>query len=178
MSSLPINTIKGSQFVNPKFKYPGACAGCGETPYIKLLTQLFGDKMIVANATGCSSIYGGSTPSTPYSIPWANSLFEDNAEFGYGIALADRLHKEKIKKIIYDNLKAVPKEYKEIVASYYKHTDYESSCLLYESVNNISTIRSISSPKNSIRTARSDSHAGKTSTISPFTLNLPRPKSM
>ena len=78
---MPINTIKGSQFVQPKFEFPGACAGCGETPYIKLLTQLFGDRMIVANATGCSSIYGASTPSMPYSIPWANSLFEDNAEF-------------------------------------------------------------------------------------------------
>ena len=73
----------------------GACAGCGETPYIKLLTQLFGDKLVISNATGCSSIYGGSAPSTPYSIPWANSLFEDNAEFGLGMYTADATIKEK-----------------------------------------------------------------------------------
>ena len=134
---LGLNTIKGSQFARPKIEFPGACAGCGETPYLKLLTQLFGGELVISNATGCSSIYGGSIPATSYSIPWANSLFEDNAEFGYGIALADRLHKEKIKKVIYNNVKAIPKEYKEVVASYYKHCDYESSCLLYESVKNI-----------------------------------------
>ena len=134
---LSLNTVKGSQFARPKIEFPGACAGCGETPYLKLLTQLFGNELVISNATGCSSIYGGSIPATSYSIPWANSLFEDNAEFGYGIALADRLHKEKIKKVIYENLKNIPKEYKEVVASYYKHCDYESSCLLYESVKNI-----------------------------------------
>ncbi len=134
---LPLTNIKGSQFSRPKIEFPGACAGCGETPYLKLLTQLFGNELVISNATGCSSIYGGSIPATSYSIPWANSLFEDNAEFGYGIALADRLHKERIRKIIYDNLKVIPKEYKEVVASYYKHCDYESSCLLYESVKNI-----------------------------------------
>ena len=69
-------TIRGSQFKTPKFEFHGACAGCGETAYIKLLTQLFGEKLIIANATGCSSIYGASAPSTPYSVPWANSLFE------------------------------------------------------------------------------------------------------
>ncbi len=84
-SNLPITTIKGSQFKKSLFEFSGACAGCGETPYIKLLTQLFGHKLIIANATGCSSIYGASCPSTPYNIPWANSLFEDNAEFGFGI---------------------------------------------------------------------------------------------
>ena len=134
---LPLNNIKGSQFSRPKIEFPGACAGCGETPYLKLLTQLFGNELVISNATGCSSIYGGSIPATSYSVPWANSLFEDNAEFGYGIALADRLHKEKIKKAIYNNLKAIPKEYKEVVAAYYKHCDYESSCLLYESVKSI-----------------------------------------
>ena len=71
----------------PYMEISGACAGCGETPYIKLLTQLFDKKLVIANATGCSSIYGGSAPRTPYSIPWASSLFEDNAEFGYGILL-------------------------------------------------------------------------------------------
>lgn len=85
---------KGSQFLLPLFEYSGACAGCGETPYLKLLTQLFGDRMVIANATGCSSIYGGNLPTTPYTVnrhgrgpAWANSLFEDNAEFGLGIRL-------------------------------------------------------------------------------------------
>lgn len=87
-------TIRNSQFAQPLFEFSGACAGCGETPYIKVITQLFGERMIVANATGCSSIYGGSAPSTPYTknyksgkgVAWANSLFEDNAEYGLGIA--------------------------------------------------------------------------------------------
>ncbi|MCX7679099.1 MAG: pyruvate:ferredoxin (flavodoxin) oxidoreductase [Spirochaetes bacterium] len=88
-------TVKGSQFAQPLFEFSGACAGCGETPYIKLITQLFGERMIIANATGCSSIYGGSAPSTPYcknadgrGPAWASSLFEDNAEYGYGMQLA------------------------------------------------------------------------------------------
>ena len=88
-------TVKGSQFRQPLFEFSGACAGCGETPYIKLVTQLFGDRMVVANATGCSSIYGGSAPTVPYTKnnkgegpAWANSLFEDNAEYGYGMNLA------------------------------------------------------------------------------------------
>ena len=90
-------TIKGSQMLQPLFEYSGACAGCGETPYLKLLTQLFGDRMLVANATGCSSIYGGNLPTTPWSRErdgrgpaWSNSLFEDNAEFGLGMRLAAR----------------------------------------------------------------------------------------
>jgi len=90
-----LDTIKGSQQIQPLFEFSGACAGCGETPYLKLLTQLFGDRMVVANATGCSSIYGGNLPSTPWSRDrfgrgpaWANSLFEDNAEFGLGMRVA------------------------------------------------------------------------------------------
>jgi pyruvate-ferredoxin/flavodoxin oxidoreductase len=90
-------TVKGSQFKKPLLEFSGACAGCGETPYAKLATQLFGDRMYIANATGCSSIWGGSAPSTPYTVDkngrgpaWANSLFEDNAEFGYGMALAQK----------------------------------------------------------------------------------------
>jgi len=107
MMSLPqnnpfeANSVKGIQFEKPYFEFSGACAGCGETPYIKLATQLFGDRMLIANATGCSSIYGGTYPTCPYSKDkdgfgpsWANSLFEDNAEFGYGIALA-RKHQRK-----------------------------------------------------------------------------------
>ena len=97
-------TLKNSQFQQPLFEFSGACAGCGETPYAKLVTQLFGDRMIVANATGCSSIWGASAPATPYCVnqegkgpAWANSLFEDNAEFGYGMAVATRQIREKIK---------------------------------------------------------------------------------
>ena len=98
--SLKLNTIKGSQFCRPLFEYSGACAGCGETPYYKLLTQFFGDRAIVANATGCSSIYGGNLPTTPFTFnqdgrgpAWSNSLFEDNAEFGMGYRLTlDKLN--------------------------------------------------------------------------------------
>ncbi|BDU77691.1 pyruvate:ferredoxin (flavodoxin) oxidoreductase [Mesoterricola sediminis] len=93
--------VKGSQFMQPLFEYSGACAGCGETPYIKLMTQLFGDRALIANATGCSSIYGGNLPTTPYTVnkdgrgpAWANSLFEDNAEFGLGFRLAVDKHQE------------------------------------------------------------------------------------
>jgi len=96
-------TLKGSQFLQPLFEFSGACAGCGETPYVKLVTQLFGDRMIVANATGCSSIYGGSAPTCPYAKnekghgpAWANSLFEDNAEFGYGMNLAYKARRAKL----------------------------------------------------------------------------------
>ena len=97
---LDLSTVKGTQFAQPLIEFSGACAGCGETPYLKLLTQLFGDRLIMANATGCSSIYGGNLPTTPYCTnaegrgpAWANSLFEDNAEFGYGLRLAaDRRH--------------------------------------------------------------------------------------
>ena len=133
--AIPTTTLKGSQFVRPKFEFSGACSGCGQTPYLKLLTQLFGNELVISNATGCSSIYGGSIPKTPYSVPWANSLFEDNAEFGYGLAISDRLNKEKIRKIIYKSINNVPDSEKEIYASYYKRLDYPSSCLLYEAVN-------------------------------------------
>ncbi len=94
-SRIRVMDVKGSQFSTPLFEYSGACAGCGETPYIKLLTQLFGDRTLIANATGCSSIYGGNLPTTPYTVnrdgrgpAWSNSLFEDNAEFGLGMRLA------------------------------------------------------------------------------------------
>lgn len=92
------NTIKGSQFKKPKFMFHGACAGCGETAYIKLLTQLYGNELMIANATGCSSIYGASTPSMPYQIPWASSLFEDNAEYGYGILIAGNVLRNRLKE--------------------------------------------------------------------------------
>ena len=98
---------KGSQFLEPLFEYSGACAGCGETPYIKLLTQLFGDRSLVANATGCSSIYGGNLPTTPFTTnragrgpAWSNSLFEDNAEFGFGMRLAVDQHSEVARELV------------------------------------------------------------------------------
>ena len=98
-------TVKGSQFKQPLLEFSGACAGCGETPYAKLITQLFGDRMYIANATGCSSIWGNSSPSTPYTVnakgqgpAWANSLFEDNAEFGYGMLLAQKAIRKRLKE--------------------------------------------------------------------------------
>ena len=96
-------TVKGSQFCQPLLEFSGACAGCGETPYIKAVTQLYGDRMMIANATGCSSIWGASTPSTPYcknaqgqGPAWANSLFEDNAEYGFGMLQASNKIRETI----------------------------------------------------------------------------------
>ncbi len=97
-------TVKGLEFNKPKFEYCGACAGCGETSYIKVLTQLFKDNLIIANATGCSSIYGGSAPSTPYTLPWASSLFEDNAEYGYGMLISNNLMRNRIKTIMENNM--------------------------------------------------------------------------
>ena len=110
------DTVKGCQFATPLFEFSGACAGCGETPYVKVVTQLFGEDMVIANATGCSSIYGGSSPTCPYTTnrkghgpAWANSLFEDNAEFGYGMNLAydarRKAVKSKVEKLasIWDN---------------------------------------------------------------------------
>ena len=119
-------TVKGSQFKQPLLEFSGACAGCGETPYAKLITQLFGDRMFIANATGCSSIWGGSAPSTPYTTnkegkgpAWANSLFEDNAEYGYGMYLAQAtLRQRVVTKVIAiangtdnEKVKAVSEEY-------------------------------------------------------------------
>ena len=108
------NNVKNSQFVQPLFEFSGACAGCGETPYIKLITQLFGERMMVANATGCSSIYGASAPSTPYCTnyktgrgpAWANSLFEDNAEFGFGMAEGANRLRERVKRLLEENMSA------------------------------------------------------------------------
>ncbi len=113
-------TFKNSQFAQPLFEFSGACAGCGETPYVKLTTQLFGDRMTIANATGCSSIYGGSAPSTPYTTnseghgpAWANSLFEDNAEFGFGMAVASDKLRARIERKFKEALaNGVPEELK------------------------------------------------------------------
>ncbi len=104
MANFKETTVKGSQFKQPLLEFSGACAGCGETPYIKLLTQLFGDRMIIANATGCTSIWGGTFPTIPYTKnqdgkgpAWANSLFEDNAEYGFGMRLAVKSHRKQLK---------------------------------------------------------------------------------
>ena len=104
---MPTTSVKGSQFRQPLFEFSGACPGCGETPYIKVITQLFGDRMLIANATGCSSIYGGSAPSCPYTVneeghgpAWANSLFEDNAEYGFGMALGVMQRRDKLADLI------------------------------------------------------------------------------
>ena len=104
---LKTETVKGAQFLQPLFEFSGACAGCGETPYIKLVTQLYGDRMVIANATGCSSIFGGNLPSTPYTTnehglgpAWSNSLFEDNAEFGLGFRLTIDKQKEQAEELL------------------------------------------------------------------------------
>ena len=124
----PMNpeTIKGSQFEQPLLEFSGACAGCGETPYVKLITQLFGDRMMVANATGCSSIWGGSAPSTPYCTnkdghgpAWANSLFEDNAEFGMGMFLGVKQLRDKVLLMVEEamNLDSISAELKDALTA-------------------------------------------------------------
>ena len=131
------NTVKGIEFNTPLFEFSGACAGCGETPYIKLLTQLFGEKIAISNATGCSSIYGASFPSIPYKIPWANSLFEDNAEFGYGLMLSYDRNRTKVKEIMEKEKDGVNKDLinkwlnnydnYEITKEVYNNFDYSNS---------------------------------------------------
>jgi pyruvate-ferredoxin/flavodoxin oxidoreductase len=108
-TDVQIDTMRGSQLLRPLFEFSGACAGCGETPYVRLVTQLFGDRMVIANATGCSSIYGGNLPSTPYCVnedgrgpAWSNSLFEDNAEFGFGMRLAMDQQQEYAQTLLKD----------------------------------------------------------------------------
>ena len=123
-------TVKGSQFLQPMFEFSGACAGCGETPYVKLVTQLFGDRMIVANATGCSSIYGGSAPTCPYTVnkqghgpAWANSLFEDNAEFGFGMNLATTHRRERLADLIRQLAEGCGDEVKAICNAWLENRD-------------------------------------------------------
>ena len=121
------DTPKGTQFLKPYFEVPGSCPGCGEAPYYRLVSQLFGPDMLVANATGCSSIYCGSTPSTPFvtdkdgnGVAWANSLFEDNAEYGYGMALAKNYKKAVLLKTMEDNMDNVEPELKALFEEYLK----------------------------------------------------------
>lgn len=126
-------TLKGSQFINPKFKYPGSCQGCGETAYLKLLTQLF-DNLIISNATGCSSIYGGIVPSMPYSIPWASSLFEDNAEYGYGMSISINKIRNRIKHIMENNMDNENSElFKKWLDNY---DDYETTKYVHDNLTN------------------------------------------
>ena len=122
-------TVKGSQFKQPLLEFSGACAGCGETPYAKLATQLFGDRMFIANATGCSSIWGGSAPATPYTVnkkgfgpAWHNSLFEDNAEFGYGMALGQKAIRARLAEDVENLLNTVDKEDVKAAAQAYLDT--------------------------------------------------------
>ncbi len=122
-----LNNVKNTQFKQPKFEFSGACAGCGQTAYIKLLTQLFGDSMVIANATGCSSIYGASAPSTPYTVPWASSLFEDNAEYGFGFLQADKINKQKIVNIM--------SKYKEFDEYINNINDYNITKKYYDSID-------------------------------------------
>jgi pyruvate-ferredoxin/flavodoxin oxidoreductase len=126
------------------FEFSGACAGCGETPYIKLITQLFGERMMVANATGCSSIYGGSAPATPYrasnrngkGVAWANSLFEDNAEYGYGMALAVGKIRDRIKRLMEEAIATeIPADMKEVFTGWIAAKDKaEESVIASEKV--------------------------------------------
>ena len=132
---MPTGTVKGSQFVKPKFEFPGACAGCGETAYLKLISQLFGDKMMIANATGCSSIYSSSSPSMTYSVPWANSLFEDNAEFGFGMRVADQAIKNRISRMILNNIKVVKKSEVDIYRNYAEDINEETATRLMEVID-------------------------------------------
>lgn len=126
------NSVVGCGFKYPRFEFSGACAGCGETSYIKILTQLFGDSLMIANATGCSSIYGASMPSMPYNIPWASSLFEDNAEYGYGILSGNNVMKNRIKNImeqdkeneLFNKWLNNPHDY-EITKEVYENIDYQ-----------------------------------------------------
>ena len=124
-------TVRGSQFSQPLLEFSGACAGCGETAYVKLLTQLFGERMIIANATGCSSIWGGSAPSNPYTTnadgngpAWANSLFEDNAEYGFGISLASQERRRQLKRQVEEALEGkLPAKLKAALTVWLEHWD-------------------------------------------------------
>jgi pyruvate-ferredoxin/flavodoxin oxidoreductase len=123
-------SVKGSQFQQPLLEFSGACAGCGETPYLKLITQLYGDRMIIANATGCSSIWGGSAPAVPFAVnkdghgpSWANSLFEDNAEYGFGMVLATNQRRNKLADLIKEAKEKASGELKDALDGWLKNKD-------------------------------------------------------
>ena len=124
--------VKNSQFATPMFEFSGACSGCGETPYVKLISQLFGEREMVANATGCSSIYSGSVPSTPYTTnergqgpAWANSLFEDFCEFGLGMVIANEKMRVRLENLIKQAsmCDCAPAEAKELFAAWLENKD-------------------------------------------------------
>ncbi|MBS9776228.1 MAG: pyruvate:ferredoxin (flavodoxin) oxidoreductase, partial [Fusobacterium sp.] len=130
---MSIETVKGSQFVKPLFEFHGACPGCGETPYIKLITQLYGDRMMIANATGCSSIYSGSAPSTPYTTnamgdgpAWASSLFEDNAEYGFGMHVAVEALRDRIQTVMENNLENVDEDLKTLFTDWIENRQFSA----------------------------------------------------
>ncbi|MCL2086371.1 MAG: pyruvate:ferredoxin (flavodoxin) oxidoreductase [Oscillospiraceae bacterium] len=151
-----VSSVKGAQFKQPLLEFSGACSGCGETPYANLITRLFGDRMYIANATGCSSIWGGSAPSTPYTVDkkgrgpaWANSLFEDTAEFGYGMALAQNALRKRAQKLIKE-LGTSDSALKPYVDKYFE-TDKDGSANLKATDELLAALEKSSSPlKNDI----------------------------
>jgi pyruvate-ferredoxin/flavodoxin oxidoreductase len=143
---LKTETVKGAQFLEPLFEFSGACAGCGETPYIKLVTQLYGDRMVIANATGCSSIYGGNLPSTPYTTnaqglgpAWSNSLFEDNAEFGLGFRLTIDKQKEQAQELLKSMNGAIDSGLKEEILN----ADQTTEPGIFEQRERVETLKNI-----------------------------------
>jgi pyruvate-ferredoxin/flavodoxin oxidoreductase len=143
-TTLKLDSVKGSQLAQPLFEFSGACAGCGETPYLKLASQLFGDRMVVANATGCSSIYGGNLPTTPWAknsegrgAAWNNSLFEDNAEFGLGIRVAIDKHSEQAVELLKQLKPQLDKELIEVIIN----ADQSNEAGLYEQRQRIADLR-------------------------------------
>jgi pyruvate-ferredoxin/flavodoxin oxidoreductase len=149
-----VDSVKGSQLLQPLFEYSGACSGCGETPYLKLVSQLFGDRMLVANATGCSSIYGGNLPTTPWTVnndgrgpAWSNSLFEDNAEFGLGMRLTIDKHNEMAKELVQVLVPVIGTELAEAIL----HADQSNEAGIYEQRQRVEEMKKklerISSPE-------------------------------
>ncbi len=138
------NTVKGTQFLQPLFEFSGACSGCGETPYLKLLSQLYGERMVVANATGCSSIFGGNLPTTPWAVnsqgcgpAWANSLFEDNAEFGLGIKLAYDKKLEIAKSLLHHSKDLIGADFVEAILN----TDQSTEAGIQQQRANVAELR-------------------------------------
>lgn len=142
--TVKVDTVKGSQLLQPLFEFSGACSGCGETPYLKLVSQLFGDRSIIANATGCSSIYGGNLPTTPWTVDkfgrgpaWANSLFEDNAEFGLGMRMTIEKHHEMARELIKEMLDEIGRE----LASSILEADQTDEAGIYEQRLRVGTLK-------------------------------------
>lgn len=131
--NFPKYSVKGLGFTKPVFEFPGACAGCGETVYLKTLTDLYGEEIVIANATGCSSIYGASLPCTPYKIPWISSLFEDNAEFGLGLHTAYKTARKRIQEIMVETKDLVEAETKDIFKTWIDNIDDSETTLKVQS---------------------------------------------